>query len=129
MVASLSTGLSLISKDISAGQPHLVFSSLKRTPWAAIITYHAVKCCFHIGHVTLDRFHAHQLAHVTLMRKLKMFSENDLLAVNTHHDAGPTWSGSRGHLSRIDYVGVTSKLVKQISCCNVWHNIDLAPAA
>ena len=36
--------------------------------------------------------------------------QHGLFACNTFYEAGPTWRGSRGHTSRIDYVVMTKSL-------------------
>ena len=54
--------------------------------------------------------------------------ELSLHALNTYYDAGTTWTGSRGHTSRIDYIGVDSHLFSCCTGCSVNKDIDLSTA-
>ena len=52
--------------------------------------------------------------------------ETSVVLVNTFFDAGPTWTGSTGKQSRIDYVGVSTKLKACIARCFIAEDIYLA---
>ena len=54
--------------------------------------------------------------------------EGMLSIVNTFFPAGPTWTGSTGNRSRIDYLCVSSTVFEAIEKCWVCHDIDLATA-
>ena len=59
--------------------------------------------------------------------RLRMLAEEArLLVTNTFWNAGPTWTGARGHKSRIDYFLVPLEAVNTISQCEVLDKIDLA---
>ena len=46
--------------------------------------------------------------------------------VNTHYNAGATWVGSRGHLSRIDFVLAAGAFFDKDLACMVNEEVDLA---
>ena len=48
--------------------------------------------------------------------------------MNTFHDAGPTWTGSSGRRSRIDYICMCTALSNFVRECSVCDEIDLATA-
>ena len=52
-----------------------------------------------------------------------------LRAVNTFIDGSPTWAGSRGHLSRIDYICVPLQHGDAVTHCAICSDIDLTPSS
>jgi hypothetical protein len=57
-----------------------------------------------------------------------LLTTHGLVAANTHFPAGPTWTGSRGHRSRIDYVCIPDHMLERVSSCRILSEIDLATA-
>ena len=53
-----------------------------------------------------------------------------LCAVNTMcvSGCGPTWTGSRGHKARLDYIGLSMSMLPNVRACYVDKSIDLATA-
>ena len=59
--------------------------------------------------------------------RLRMLAEGaNLMAANTFFDAGPTWTGSGGHRSRIDYVLTPLVLKNAVEACEALSGLDLA---
>ena len=61
-------------------------------------------------------------------RLREFLCEVELVAVNTFHDAGTTWTSTYGTKTRIDYVLTTQKLATLVSRCTTCTDIDLATA-
>ena len=53
-----------------------------------------------------------------------------MCAVNTMcaGGCGPTWTGSRGHKARLDYIGISIPVLPNVSACYVDRTVDLATA-
>ena len=61
-------------------------------------------------------------------RLREFLGESGLVAINTHFDAGATWTSSYGTTTRIDYVLSSRRLFERITCCSTCDDIDLATA-
>jgi exonuclease III len=61
-------------------------------------------------------------------RLREFLCESGLIAINTFHDAGTTWTSSFGTKTRIDYVLASQNLFELVSNCSTCHDIDLATA-
>ena len=61
-------------------------------------------------------------------RLREFLCETRLVAINTFHNAGTTWTSSHGTKSRIDYVLASQTLVPLVSHCATCANVDLATA-
>ena len=55
-------------------------------------------------------------------------STYSLAAINTHHEAGFTWTGSRGHRARIDYMCAPVSFLPFVTTCRAVDEVDLATA-
>ena len=63
--------------------------------------------------------------------RMRLFLQcQGLCAVNTvcASGCGPTWTGSRGHRSRLDYIGLSIPSLRRVSACYVDDTVDLATA-
>ena len=61
-------------------------------------------------------------------RLRELLHECELTAVNTHFDAGATWTSSFGTTARIDYTLASSRLFGRTASCSTRSDIDLATA-
>ena len=84
-----------------------------------------------VGSVTCDHVGTAQPAVENLAGELfrHFLAGHDLFASSSFFESGHTWTGSRGHTSRIDYVVTSDRLHACVSDAHTCDNIDLSTSA